>query len=236
MASPGTQRERRRTPKIPRYRIFGITLNQRELIIVAGCVVFLCIAAIGIIVSGGSKSGEDSSGEPPSNVGGDDTQQPAAFALSQASVTVEAGSQVTLSTSGEKGDVVWTSSDEAVATVEGGVVTGVSEGSAVITAESEGETVVCAVTVPGGPKVNVSELYLNRTDFTIRPGDPKTVQMTVKYKETRKVYEGEVTWASADTRVVTVSETGLVERVGRGDTKVTATIDGQTLECIARVR
>ena len=44
-----------------------------------------------------------------------------------------------------------------------------------------------------------------------------------------------VTWASKNTSVVTVSDTGLVTRVGSGTTKVTATVDGRTLECTVRV-
>ena len=47
--------------------------------------------------------------------------------------------------------------------------------------------------------------------------------------------ESAVTWASKNTSVVTVSETGLVTRVGSGRTTVTATVDGQTLECTVRV-
>lgn len=234
MAGPDTQRERRRASKTPKYKIFGIVISRMEMIIVAACVFFLCIAAIGIILSGGSKSREDDSKEPPSTGDSGETQT-APLALSQSSVTLETGSQVTLTASGGKGIVVWTSSDEAVVTVEDGVVTAVAEGSAVITAESEGETAVCTVTVPGGPKINISELYLNYSDFTLRPGDP-AVQMKVKYRDTRKEYDGEVTWTSADSGIVTISETGLVERAGKGTTTVTATIDGQTLECVVRVR
>ena len=78
-------------------------------------------------------------------------------------------------------------------------------------------------------------LYLNHSDFTIRQGDP-AVQMKVKLKESKEVYEGAVVWASANSQVVTISETGLVERVGKGTTTISATVDGQVLECIVRVR
>ena len=43
--------------------------------------------------------------------------------------------------------VMWTSSDESVATVENGVVTGVAEGTATITAKAGGKVKTCAVTV-----------------------------------------------------------------------------------------
>lgn len=43
----------------------------------------------------------------------------------------------------------WTSSDETVATVStGGLVTGVAEGTATITATAQGQSDTCAVTVP----------------------------------------------------------------------------------------
>ena len=79
------------------------------------------------------------------------------------------------------------------------------------------------------------EVYLNRTDFTLRSGENE-FQMKVKVKETRKDYEGEVKWASADAAVVTVSETGLVKRAGRGSTVISATIGEKVLECIVLVR
>ena len=46
----------------------------------------------------------------------------------------------------------------------------------------------------------------------------------------------QVTWASKDNAVATVSNTGLVKAVGKGTTTVTATFDGVTLECIVRVK
>ena len=72
------------------------------------------------------------------------------------------------------------------------------------------------------------QLSLNKTDFTLRSGDPP-VQMKVKGTESA------VVWASKNTSVVTVSDSGLVTRVGSGRTTVTATVDGQTLECTVRV-
>lgn len=58
---------------------------------------------------------------------------------------------VTLIPSGATGTVEWSSSDEAVATVdENGVVLGVAEGTATITASCNGYSDTCAVTVQAG--------------------------------------------------------------------------------------
>ena len=68
----------------------------------------------------------------------------------------------------------------------------------------------------------------------MRSGDP-AVQMKVRIKGTKEAYGGDVVWASQDPAVVSVSDTGLVERVGRGTTVITASAGGQILECIVRV-
>ena len=53
----------------------------------------------------------------------------------------------TLSPSGATGTITWASSDESVATVANGVVTGVSAGTATITATCDGFSDTCEVTV-----------------------------------------------------------------------------------------
>ncbi len=234
MASTDTQRQRKRTSKPRRFQIFGIKLSQREVIFLGCCVVFILVGAIGIIMSGHSKAPEENKDKTPVST---DNQEPlpAPFQITQSSLSLDPGGQITLSTSGEKSAITWTSSDEKVATVADGVVTGVAGGTATITAASGDELSTCVVTVSGDPYVSNLLLYLNHSDFTIRQGDP-AVQMKVKLKESKEVYEGAVVWASANSQVVTISETGLVERVGKGTTTISATVDGQVLECIVRVR
>lgn len=56
--------------------------------------------------------------------------------------------------------ITWTSSDNSVATVVGGVVTGVANGSCVITATAGGKSANCAVTVSGFATLeSISALY-----------------------------------------------------------------------------
>ena len=152
--------------------------------------------------------------------------------LSQTALSLVAGESAALSASGGSAGVSWTSSNQDVATVENGTVTGKGPGSAVITASAGTETATCQVTVQAA--VVLPELVLNHRDFTLPSGDPP-VQMKVTVKGTRDLYDGEIVWTSQDTNVVSISQDGLVERVGRGTTTVTAIIGDMTLECIVRV-
>ena len=104
-----------------------------------------------------------------------------------------------------------------------------------MTATSGEDSAVCIFTVSGVPYVSTLNLYLNKTDFTFVSGSAP-VQMRLKLKETRADYDGEIVWASADPQIAKISETGLVEWVGKGTTTVTATVDGLVFECIVRAK
>lgn len=160
--------------------------------------------------------------DPPSEPAGP-------LALSQSDITIPAGETGLLTATGGTGEVSWTSSNPEIASVENGSVTGIAGGTVTITASSGGETAVCQVKVEGEPWVNpnADSYSLNRTDFTLSTASP-TFQMKVNGTDSP------VVWAVKDTSVATISETGLVTRVGRGSTVITATVDGVTLECIVR--
>lgn len=221
--------QRRRPASLP-LRILEYVRQNNTRIFVGGAAFFLCVAVLGMLLTQCGKPKEETKSDPVRTV------QPAPLAISQATASLEVGETVELSVSGGFDTLIWTSSDEAVASVENGRVTGIAPGTAEITASTGADSVSCTVTVKAPPPVSRPDLALNRTDFTIRPGDPTPVQMKVRIKGTKEDYTGEVVWASQDTSVVTVSETGAVERAGRGTTIVTAAAEGQTLECIVRVR
>ena len=65
------------------------------------------------------------------------------------SISGSATSTITAVTSPAGGAVIWSSSNISVATVSGGVVTGVSNGTCTITASCGGKSASCAVTVSG---------------------------------------------------------------------------------------
>lgn len=151
------------------------------------------------------------------------------LALSSDSMTIPTGETARLTTTGGSGGVTWTTSNEHIATVDAGAVTGQAGGTATITAVSGEESVSCLVTVTGDPWVSAANLSLNLTDFTLRSGDPD-VTMSVSGTDSS------VTWASKDTSIVTISESGVVSRVGPGTTEITATVDGQVLTCTVRCK
>ena len=223
--------ERRRPASLPSQLLEFLRQNNTR-IFVGGAAFFLCIAILGMLLTQCGKPKEDPEPEEPVK-----TEQPAEpLTISRTAATLAVGESLTLSVSGDFDALTWTSSDGAVASVSDGRVTGKAAGTAEITAASGTESVSCTVTVEAPPPPSIPELALNRTDFTIRPGDPTPVQMKVRIKGTREEYTGEVVWASQDVSVATVSETGAVEKVGRGTTIVTATAGDQVLECIVRVR
>lgn len=157
------------------------------------------------------------------------TEPAGPLALSQSNITIASGTTARLTTTGGTGKVKWSTSNEHIATVKEGSVTGVAGGTVTITAAAGEETVSCTVTVTGDPWVSDANLTLNRTDFTLSAGDPP-FQMKVKGTDSP------VVWASNNPSVAVISESGVVSRGSqRGTTKITASVDGHVLECIVRV-
>lgn len=176
--------------------------------------------------------GED--GQTGDNIG-EDTQTPEGegtggpLALDQTAITIAAGDTALLKVTGGTGEVTWSSSNDNIATVAGGSITGKAGGTATITATAGEESVSCTVTVTGDPWVSDADLSLNKTDFTLYSGNPD-VQMKVKGTDSP------VVWASENPNVASISDTGVVKWVGKGTTNITATVDGQVLTCIVRCR
>ena len=158
--------------------------------------------------------------------GGEVETQP--LTLSQSAITIPAGETARITATGGSGEIVWTSSNENIAIVVDGSVTGVAGGTVIITATTGEEQVTCTVTITGDPWVSPVELSLNHTDFTLRAGDPP-VQMKVKGTDST------VVWSSSNTNVATIDSSGVVRRVGKGTCTITAEVDGQKLTCIVRV-
>ena len=80
------------------------------------------------------------------------TQETAEITLNLQVADITVGGRVTLkaTVNGSSKDVVWSSSDESVATVNRGIVYGVSNGTAMITASIGNSKQTCRVNVSGG--------------------------------------------------------------------------------------
>ena len=160
------------------------------------------------------------------NTDGDIIIEP--LTISQSAITIPAGETARLIISGGSGLVTWESSNDAIATVTDGSVTGVAGGTVTVTATVGEEQITCTVTVTGDPWVSPANLTLSHKDFTLRAGDPP-VQLKVKGTDNA------VVWSSSNVNVATVDSEGVVRRVGKGNCTITAQVDGHTLTCIVRV-
>ncbi len=132
------------------------------------------------------------------------------------------------STSDLTASAVWTSSDGSIAAVASGVVTGVANGSATITASFGGKSGTAAITVSPAKLLSI----------TITPADPSLpLGATLTLKATG-LYEGgssrditaDVAWSTDDTTFATVSNAtgtaGRVTPIAAGKTTVRAKLDG----------
>ncbi len=162
------------------------------------------------------------------------TEPAAALTLDQASVTIPVQGAVTLKASGGTGTVAWTSENTAVATVDDkGAVTAVAVGSARIVAKDEnGATAACDVTVIEVPP-----------DVGFEAGE-----LSIGLRETRRLprliwdggakeYKGNVSYASGNTKKVTVTADGQVKGVAKGSAVIVASFpDGKALQCTVTVK
>ena len=127
-----------------------------------------------------------------------------------------------LPTNATNKEVVWTTSDKLVATVENGVVKGIAPGEAVITVTTvDGEfEAECLVTVIQ----RVNEVKLPTSLTLVEGSNPSKLTATVlPANATNKA----VTWDSSNKQVATVDAEGNVTPVGLGSTVITVTtVDG----------
>jgi len=122
--------------------------------------------------------------------------------------------------------VTWASSNTALAVVDvNGNVTGMSPGSATITATSEGQRGTAVITVTDVP---VASVTVSPSPASVQQGS--TVQLTATPKDANgNVLSGRViTWASNNTTVATVNGSGLVTGRAAGTATITATSEGQS--------
>ena len=125
----------------------------------------------------------------------------------------------------------WTSSNSSVATVSGGKITGVAEGTATITATYNGYSATATVTV----EEDITYDYqLSPTSTNVVNG--RTTKMTVIRRTftngsqtNGEDYSSNFTWTSSNTSVATVGSYGVITGVGTGTSTITAKYGGTTL-------
>ncbi|MEK5417431.1 Ig-like domain-containing protein [Paenibacillus sp. FSL L8-0708] len=121
-------------------------------------------------------------------------------------------------------DVIWSSSDETVATVVNGVVTPVGEGTAVITVTTKDgsftATTTVSVSAPIPPVVDVTGVKLDQETLDLTAGEADGIlKATI---EPANATDKDVIWSSSDETVATVVN-GVVTPVGEGTAVITVT-------------
>ena len=118
--------------------------------------------------------------------------------------------------------VSWSSSNNSVATVSGGRITGVGKGSAVITAKTvNGLTATVKVTVAENPNIiKPTGISVDKTSVILEEGNTEKITATVSpANATNKT----VKWSSDNTQVATVSNAGIITAVRDGSANITVT-------------
>ena len=147
--------------------------------------------------------------------------------LNQTTLELKAGNTATLTaTVSPEGatnkDVTWTSDKPEIAAVEGGKVTAVNEGTAIITAKAGDKTANCTVTVTKAD-VAVESVTLDKTSLDLKTGDNTTLTATVNPESATNK---DVTWISDKPEIAAV-EGGTVTAKAAGTAIIAVTtIDG----------
>ena len=115
-------------------------------------------------------------------------------------------------------NVTWESSATSIATVENGVVKGIAPGEAVITANCNGKTASCTVTVTS----KLQSISINKSTVELAKG--QTEQLSIIYNPENTTDNKTVTWESSNPEIATIDpNTGLVTAIENGTTTITAT-------------
>ena len=142
---------------------------------------------------------------------------PTSVSLNKTSLTVFKGASQTVTatvnpSNATNKSVTWTSSDNNIATVSNGKITGKNTGTATITAKtSNGKTASCKVTVK--PAVT-----LNKTSLTLGKGETYKLNAKVDSSISNKT----VAWRTSNSKIATVDKNGNVKTVGTGKVWITA--------------
>jgi len=188
---------------------------------------FLLIAALG--VASVSCGGGGDSGTGPGGGGGPTVTR---IDVSPASANVFVGKTSTFSATPKDADgatvtgksIAWSSSDQSIATVANGVVTGVKPGSVTIIAavgSVQGQATV-AVMAP------VSSVELSPPTATIVIGGTQQLTATLKDAAGNVLTDRTITWTSDNDLIASVSTSGFVTSKSVGSATITAAVEGKS--------
>lgn len=171
-------------------------------------------------------------------------QVEASISLDKLSLALKVGESANLVATAANGEgaVTWTSSDATKVTVDQqGHISGVAQGTAIITATYSGKTATCFVAVfPEDAKI-VRSISLNPTSLTLNTVSKLTGTIT-PVVDADEGAETTVSWLSNNNSVVTVTPASgakdaavTVNVVGKGTAEITATCGGLFAKCTVEV-
>lgn len=134
-------------------------------------------------------------------------------------------------------ELIWSSSDESVLTVNDGVITAIKEGKATVTVKSKDgfKSSSCEVTVNKEPSIiHVSSVSLNETTLNLETGDRYTLIAAVLPTDAT---DKSLSWKSSDDSIVTVTNKGKLTALKAGEATITVTTKdgGLTASCTVNV-
>ncbi|MDR1840495.1 MAG: Ig-like domain-containing protein, partial [Holophagales bacterium] len=198
------------------------------------CMILAMFAVAFAFVSCGGGGGNN-------NNGGGQTVSVTGVSLNRNTMALNAGSSETLSptitpSNATNKGVTWTSSNDAIASVSSGRVTGVAQGAATITVRTNdgGYTATCSVTVsPATTTVPVTGVSLNKNTMTLTAGGTEQLTHTI---QPSNATNQNVTWESNNSAIAAVNN-GLVTAIASGNATITVrTNDGNhTATCSVTV-
>lgn len=123
--------------------------------------------------------------------------------------------------SADNQEVEWSSDKESVASVTSdGKVKALSAGTAVITASSkDGSNITGKCTITVTDAVDINSITITPAAVNLKTGETKQLAYTV---EPENATDKTITWNSNNTAVATVTESGLITAIAKGEATITA--------------
>lgn len=154
-------------------------------------------------------------------------------ALNKTAIEMKVGETATLEVAVipeiEMTNLVWSSDNAAVATVDKGVVTAIDLGEAIITARAGEGYATCKVVVSSKPATAIT---LDKTAITLEIGGTDTLVATV---EPEDATDKPAVWTVDQSSVATVNAEGVITAIGEGTAIVTATAGEVSATCTVTV-
>ena len=198
-----------------------------------GALALCLVLALGLSAPSMAADSDDVDTDPPADV-------VTSISLSSVTLGLFVGESDTLfaTTTPADAEVVWSSNDTGVATVDEGRVTAVAAGSTEIVATAGDMTATCIVTVSEPAPESKPVTYIGFSvsgDIQFKDSDRRDRSIEVEIRPLDATYEG-ISFTSDDDEVATIKtdETGtggryaIIEAVGPGETYVNASVVGQS--------